>query len=132
MIPGEKTLAGRRVLIVEDEILIGMMIEDILTDLGCAIAGPCGSVASALDMIETGAPDVAVLDVNLAGEKVYPVAAALLRRHIPFMFLSGYGEDAIPAEHPDWPVCPKPFRTSDLIGMLTATMLQVTPSALAS
>ena len=66
--------------------------------------------------------DLAVLDVNLRGEKVYPVAELLSERHIPFVFLSGYGEEAIPTDHRDWKACPKPFKANDLIAMLQAVL----------
>jgi DNA-binding response OmpR family regulator len=115
-------LAGKRVLIVEDELLVALMIEDFLGDFGCTTIGPCGSVENALHAVRTETLDLAVLDVNLAGERVYPVAEALAERHIPFLFLSGYGEDAIPPGHSDWKVCAKPFRGADLAAMLTAQL----------
>jgi DNA-binding response OmpR family regulator len=117
-------LAGKRVLIVEDELLVALMLEDFLVEFGCNVVGPCGTVENALQAIRTEALDLAVLDVNLAGERVYPVAEALAERHIPFLFLSGYGEDAIPPGHADWKVCAKPFRGPELAGMLSAALRQ--------
>nr|WP_294517782.1 response regulator [uncultured Rhodopila sp.] len=118
----ELALAGKRVLIVEDELLVALMIEDFLTDFGCTTIGPCATVETALQAVETESLDLALLDVNLSGERVYPVAEALAERHIPFLFLSGYGEEAIPPGHSDWKVCAKPFRGSELAGMLCAVM----------
>ncbi|MEA2773389.1 MAG: hypothetical protein QOD93_6351, partial [Acetobacteraceae bacterium] len=66
--------------------------------------------------------DLAVLDVNLGGEKVYPVAEVLAERHIPFLFLSGYGDEAIPPGHSDWRVCAKPFKGNDLAIMMSAAL----------
>jgi CheY-like chemotaxis protein len=118
-------LIGKRVLIVEDEMLVALMIEDVLVDCGCSTVGPCGSVALALDAARTELFDLAVLDVNLDGEMVYPVAELLAERHIPFLFLSGYGEQAIPAERGDWKVCAKPFKIADLAAMLSAALESV-------
>ncbi len=115
-------LASKRVLIVEDEYLVAQLIEEFLEDCGCSVIGPCGSVASALVAVETDTFDLAVLDVNLRGEKVYPVAELLAERHIPFLFLSGYGEEAVPPDHSDWKVCSKPFRSKELIAMLEAEL----------
>jgi DNA-binding response OmpR family regulator len=115
-------LAGKRVLIVEDEMLVAVLIEDLMAELGCSTVGPCGSVAMALDTIRTESFDLAVLDVNLDGELVYPVAEALAERQIPFLFLSGYGDEAIPPGHRDWRVCAKPFRADDLANMMSAAL----------
>jgi DNA-binding response OmpR family regulator len=118
----ELALAGKRVLVVEDELLVALMIEDFLTEFGCTTIGPCGTVETALHAVATESLDLALLDVNLSGERVYPVAAALELRHVPFLFLSGYGEEAIPPGHSDWKVCAKPFRGAELAGMLCAVM----------
>jgi CheY-like chemotaxis protein len=113
-------LAGKRVLIVEDEYAVALMIEDFLIEFGCTPVGPCGTVARALDAVAAETFDVALLDVNLDGEMVYPVADALAERHIPFLFVSAYGEAAIPPGHTDWKVCAKPFTGNDLAAMLSA------------
>jgi CheY-like chemotaxis protein len=122
MVVTPPVLVGKRILIVEDEMLVALLIEDFLADLGCSTVGPCGSVAMALDAIRTEAFDLAVLDVNLGGEKVYPVAELLAERQIPFLFLSGYGEEAIPPGHKDWRVCAKPFKGDELAVMLSAAL----------
>lgn len=115
-------LEGKRVLVVEDETLVAMLIEDFLLEYGCSIIGPCGSVDSALKTARTEMFDVAILDVNLRGDKVYPVAEALTERNIPFLFLSGYGDEAIPRDRVSWKVCPKPFRANELMQMLSSVL----------
>ena len=113
-----RSLAGLRVLVVEDEMLVSLLIEDILEAEGCAIVGPYSRFDAALSASRIEAFDLAVLDVNLAGTKVFPVADVIAERNIPFLFLSGYGRNAVPAAHPEWRVCNKPFSTDDLTSML--------------
>ncbi|HEY4043352.1 MAG TPA: response regulator [Rhodopila sp.] len=115
-------LHGKRVLVVEDEALVAMLIEDCLEGFGCDVVGPCNTVEAALEAARTQAFDVAVLDVNLRGSRVYPVAELLTDRHIPFLFLSGYGDEAIPPDRPGWTVCAKPFRVNDLERLLSAAL----------
>jgi CheY-like chemotaxis protein len=115
-------LVGKRVLIVEDESLVAMLIESLLEDYECSIVGPCGTVEKALLAAKTERFDLALLDVNLRGQKVYPVAEALMERGIPFLFLSGYGDEAIPPGRQSWKVCAKPFRADDLVSMLCETL----------
>jgi CheY-like chemotaxis protein len=111
-------LAGKRVLVVEDELLVAMLIEDILHDNGCIVLGPFATLPEALAAAADPAIDIAVLDVNLRGQKVYPVGELLAERGIPFFLLSGYGEDAAPADHPEWKVCAKPFKPEAVTRML--------------
>lgn len=122
MFVSPSALVGKRVLIVEDELLVALLIEDLLADLGCSVLGPCGNLRNALEKARTEVFDLAVLDVNLGGELVYPVAEALAERRIPFLFLSGYGEEAIPPGHSGWKVCAKPFRADHLAEMLSAVV----------
>jgi CheY-like chemotaxis protein len=124
MFVAPKLLAGKRVLIVEDNLIIAMTIEDFLLECGCIVVGPCSNVAQAMEAVRAEAPDLAVLDVNLGGETAYPIAFALAERRIPFVFTSGYGDQAIPPGHADWKVCAKPFTGDELIAML-ATALSV-------
>jgi len=86
-----KSLSGLRVLVVEDESLIGMLAEDLLEQLGCRMVGLVSSLGKALDMAKRTDIDFALLDVDINGERVYPVAAALQARGVPFVFMSGYG-----------------------------------------
>jgi DNA-binding response OmpR family regulator len=117
-----KVLIGKRVLIVEDEALVTFLIEDILTDCGCITVGPYGTVEKALHAVQSEAFDAAILDINVAGVRVDPVAFALVERHIPFLFLSGYGDEVLWPDHPDWKVCGKPFMANDLVALLSATL----------
>lgn len=103
-----------RVMIVEDELLVAMLIEDTLTDAGYEVVGPFSNLTDALRAAREAEVDVALLDVNLRGERVYPVAEVLKSRAIPFMLLSGYGREAIPASRSHWAACSKPFMPGDL------------------
>ncbi len=117
-----ETLAGRRILLVEDEVLIAMLLEDALVEAGCHVIGPFGRFSEALDAVQDETIDAAILDVNVAGEKIYPVAELLHRRHVPFLLLSGYGDHAIPADRPGWQVCAKPFNIGDVLRRLAGML----------
>ncbi len=107
-------LVGRRVLVVEDELLVALLLEDMLAEAGCVVVGPFARVRDALAAARAEAVDVALLDVNVAGERVFPVAHALEERGVPFLFLTGYGEAALPRDRPDWEACSKPFYPKQL------------------
>ncbi|WP_222876451.1 response regulator [Terrihabitans soli] len=102
-------LEGRRVLLVEDETLVSMLMEDILMDFGCILVGTAARLEDALARAREAAIDIALLDVNLAGKRSFPVADILAERGIPFLFVSGYGEQALEAPHQNRPVIQKPF-----------------------
>lgn len=103
-------LEGRRVLIVEDEALVAMLLETMLEDMGCAPVGPVATVDEALDIVTNEeAIDVALLDVNVAGREVFPVAEALTARGVPFVFSTGYGEGGLPEAWRGHPTVQKPF-----------------------
>lgn len=85
-------LKGKRILVVEDEALIAVMVEDMLTDMGSVVVGPAASIQDALALVHTEAIDAAILDVNVRGERIDPVAEALFARGIPVLFATGYGE----------------------------------------
>jgi CheY-like chemotaxis protein len=108
------TLSGLRVLLVEDEGHIAMLIEDMLAELGCELVASVARIPDALVAAETQAIDVAVLDVNVAGEKVFPVAEVLRRRGTPFVFSTGYGRSGLDPEFQSSPVLPKPFTFGQL------------------
>jgi CheY-like chemotaxis protein len=114
----QSELAGRRVLVVEDELAIAMMLEIALQDCQCTVVGPYGRLDEALSAARTEPLDVALLDINLAGEMVYPAAEALAERHVPFLLLSGYGNVRLPPDRQHWPVCRKPFNPDDLFSRL--------------
>jgi CheY-like chemotaxis protein len=103
-----------RVLIVEDEAFVAMLIEDMLTELGFDIAGVASRVSAALPLVSTLNFDLAILDVNLAGEVSFPVADAIAGKGVPYMFATGYGRKAIIAAHAHRPVISKPFSIDEL------------------
>jgi DNA-binding response OmpR family regulator len=122
-------LKGIRVLVVEDEFLVAMLIEDMLTSAGCVVAGPIPRLSDALDAVDRGTYDAAVLDVNLGGDRVYPVADALSRRNVPFVFITGYGTSGLPGEYAERPRLGKPFKMADLLGMLSSVVAPPSASA---
>jgi CheY-like chemotaxis protein len=109
--PLASSLQGRRVLIVEDELMIRMLLEDMLSDFGCVLAAEAGTIESALAAVRETQFDVAVLDVNVEGALITPVAAALAARGVPFVFATGYGARGLPEGFTDRPVVQKPFET---------------------
>jgi CheY-like chemotaxis protein len=111
-------LAGRRILIVEDEAMIALLIEDVLTDLGSTVVGPAARLDEALALARSAEVDLAALDLNLAGDAVYPVAEALAQRGIPFVFMTGYGQFGIAEPWRGRPSIAKPFRPSQLANFL--------------
>jgi CheY-like chemotaxis protein len=113
-----------RVLLVEDEVLIGMLLEDMLDDLGYEVAATASRVDEAMQIARETAVDVAILDVNLNGQEVYPVAEILAGRHIPFVFASGYGERSLPEHLQGRPTLPKPFQQEMLESCLASLLAQ--------
>jgi CheY-like chemotaxis protein len=114
------SLHGLRVLVVEDEGAVAMLVEAMLEDLGCVVALSAASVRESLEHVRAGGFDFALLDVNLAGEKVYPVADELRRLGIPFAFASGYGAAGLRPDLAHLPVVQKPFRLADLKATISA------------
>ena len=105
-----QAFAGRRVLIVEDESLVAMLLETILEDMGCVPVGPASTVDEGLQMVTGGEHiDAALLDVNVAGRQVFPIAEALKERGVPFVFSTGYGEGGLPDEWRGQSTLQKPF-----------------------
>jgi len=109
---------GRRILVVEDEFLIRMLLEDMLTDLGYDLVGMAGRVDEAAEMAQTKDFDLAILDVNLDGQDVYPVADVIGNRGLPFMFVTGYGGRGLPDNYRNRPTLQKPFQLDELKRML--------------
>ncbi len=110
----ESPLTGKRVLVIEDEMLVLLSIEDMLGDLGCTSITVADDIASALHIIAGNEFDFATLDLNLNGTLSYPVAAALTERHIPFAFSSGYGQGGVGADYSACPVLTKPYGRLEL------------------
>ena len=123
--PNSRSLLGRRILLVEDEMLVSMMLEDVLGEEGCEIVGPAARLGKAVALASNEPIDAAILDLNVASEEVYPVAEVLTDRRIPFAFVSGYGSSRIPADYRDRPTLQKPFRASALVELVKAMLGQV-------
>jgi CheY-like chemotaxis protein len=115
------TLKDRRILIVEDETMIAMLLEEMLADLGCIVVGPARDVAMALEAVNTEQIDCAILDLNLRGERADPVADALVARGVPFIFATGYGESGIDPRFKNAPVLQKPYEFAKLTRTLIET-----------
>ena len=111
-----------RVFVVEDEYLIRMLLEDMLADLGFEIAAATGTIAEASDLASSGQFDVAILDVNVDGKEVYPVADILAKRGVPFVFVSGYGEDSLAERYRGRPALQKPFQSEQIKATLNALL----------
>ncbi|WP_132533465.1 MULTISPECIES: response regulator [unclassified Rhizobium] len=115
-------LSGKRVLIVEDEMLVALLMEDFILQLGCEIAGIAMRLEPALDLARTLDIDIAILDINLAGKQSFPIAHQLETRGIPFVFASGYGAAGLEGSGISAPVLQKPFNVTD-VGRLLASAL---------
>jgi DNA-binding response OmpR family regulator len=107
-------ITGCRVLVVEDETLIAVLIEEVLNEMGCEIVGPIAKLETALQMAKNGSFDIALLDVTIRGGKVYPVAEVLMARGVPFILASGYGDWALPSSLRDQRRLTKPFAEAEL------------------
>ena len=116
------TVAGKRVLVVEDELMIRMLLEGMLTDLGHTVAAEAGGIDEAVAIAKKGAFDVAVLDVNLNGQPVTPVVEILLERRVPFIFASGYGQRGVPEAYRAIPTLQKPFQADALAEAIETAM----------
>jgi|SRR6185437_2824656 len=108
-----------RVLVVEDEMLLAMLMEDTIADFGCDVVGPVARVADGVRLANTERLDGAILDINVAGTDVFPVARELAERRIPFIFVSGYDSGHLPDEWRGRPTLQKPFHPQDLAQSMT-------------
>jgi DNA-binding response OmpR family regulator len=120
--PEGVNLQGRRILVVEDEVLIGMMLQDMLSDFGCEVIGPIIRLAPALEVAKQEQVDLAILDVNLAGEAVFPVADALQSRKVPIIFSTGYGTADLVGPYKEFPTLSKPYDVDELRRVLTSVV----------
>jgi CheY-like chemotaxis protein len=105
---------ARKVLVVDDEALIAMLIEDMLSDLGCDVVGPAYRLSEALELAKDSDIDCAILDLNLEGKPTFPVAAVLRERNIPFVFASGYAMNDSDPDFSQVRVLQKPFNAADI------------------
>ena len=116
-----ETLAGRRILVVEDEALVAMMIADTLAEIGCEIVGPVATTRDALDLLRRTPVDGATLDINLTHEEVLPVAEALDSHSIRFLLITGYDQENVLRRYRRWPMVQKPFTEDSLLrGLMRA------------
>jgi CheY-like chemotaxis protein len=109
---------GKRALVVEDEAMVSMLLEDMLADIGCVVAGSASRLAQALVLAGSLDIDFAILDLNLNGELSHAVADALQGRGVPFIFSTGYGPKALPPRFRDAPTIGKPFHLQELEGAI--------------
>jgi CheY-like chemotaxis protein len=114
--------AGLRVLVVEDELLIRMLIEDMLVELGYVVAAEAARMDQAMQAVTAAEFDLAILDGNLDGDTTGPVADALAERGTPFVFVTGYDPQGLPQAHRDRPTLKKPFQIEGLGRTLQAAL----------
>lgn len=111
-----------KVLVVEDEAGVALLLESMLDEIGCEVVACVARLAIGLELARSAAIDLAVLDINLAGEAVFPLADQLVERGIPFIFCTGYGSSTLPADLQDRPVLTKPFTLDRLERAIEAAM----------
>lgn len=112
--------AKLKVLIIEDESIVAMMIEDLIVDMGHEVVGTAGRLEQAQKLADELAIDFAIVDVNLNGQHTYPVAETLKQRGVPFVFATGYGAQGLKDEWKQSSVLQKPFQPEDLARALNA------------
>jgi CheY-like chemotaxis protein len=115
-VEANEPLSGAKVLVLEDETLVSMMVEDMLLDLGCEVVGPFAKLDQALAFVEggEGVIDAALLDVNLGGVRSFPMAEALAGKGVPFVFTTGYDESGLPDVWRGRPTLRKPFMMGEM------------------
>jgi CheY-like chemotaxis protein len=120
MEPKRDELAGLRVIVIEDESMISMLLQDMLEEAGCNVVGTASRLHEAVEKAKSLSFDLAVLDVNLNGERSFPVAELLSERGVGFIFVTGYGATSLPPSFKAVPVLQKPFLQADLERALRA------------
>ena len=106
--------ASETIFVVEDEMMVALLLESMLEELGFRVLGPVGTLEEALEVSKYGNFDAAILDVNINGARIYPVAEALSRRGKPFLFATGYGHSGLPPSYGKCPVLQKPYPIENL------------------
>src|SRR6201995_5766810 len=105
---------GGSVFLVEDEVMIRMMVADMLAELGYSVAAEAGEISEAIKLAQSAEYDLAILDVNVNGKVISPVAQLIKARNRPFIFATGYGSSGLPEEYRDRPALQKPFQLETL------------------
>jgi CheY-like chemotaxis protein len=113
---------GCSVFLVEDEVMIRMMVADMLEELGYSVAAEAGEISEALRLVQSTEFDLAILDVNVNGKVITPVAELIKERGRPFIFATGYGSSGLPVEYRDRPALQKPFQLETLAQMIDSTL----------
>jgi CheY-like chemotaxis protein len=113
---------GASVFLVEDEVMIRMMVADMLEELGFRIAAEAGEINEAIRLAQSAEFDLAILDVNVNGKVISPVAELITARNRPFIFATGYGSSGLPEEYRDRPALQKPFQLETLARMIDSTL----------
>ena len=113
---------GRSVFLVEDEVMIRMMVADMLEELGYSIAAQAGEISEAIRLAQSTDFDLAILDVNVNGKVISPVADLIKARNRPFIFATGYGSSGLPEEYRDRPSLQKPFQIETLARVIESTL----------
>jgi CheY-like chemotaxis protein len=113
---------GGSVFLVEDEVMIRMMVAEMLEELGYRIAAEAGEINEAIRLVQSTEFDLAILDVNVNGKVISPVADLIRARNRPFIFATGYGSSGLPEEYRDRPALQKPFQIESLARMIDNTL----------
>jgi CheY-like chemotaxis protein len=117
---------GGSVFLVEDEVMIRMMVADMLEELGYTIAAEAGEINEAIRLAQSTEFDLAILDVNVNGKVISPVAELIRARNRPFIFATGYGSSGLPEEYRDRPALQKPFQLETLARLIDSTLKSAT------
>jgi CheY-like chemotaxis protein len=117
---GAHSAGSMRVLVIEDELMIRMLLQDMLDDLGHTLAGEAGHIDEAMTLARQADFDIAILDVNLGGQPISPVVEVLIARGLPFVFATGYGQRGVPEPYRMIPTLQKPFQADALALALEA------------
>lgn len=117
-----QTAANPRILVVEDELMIRMLLDGMLEDLGYKMAGEAGAIDEAMTLARQGEFDAAILDVNLNGQPITPVVEILVQRGLPFVFATGYGQRGVPEAYRGNPTLQKPFQVEALAQALATVV----------
>jgi DNA-binding response OmpR family regulator len=119
----------KRILIIEDEVMMGFLLDDMLTLLGYDIAGLAQSINDANEQIEHESFDAAILDVNLNGQKTFGLAAQLQEKNVPFLFSTGYDKGSLPEAFRGLPTLQKPYNQTQLGNLLNELLNDFAPAA---